>query len=80
MQDTEFIAFLNTTTAKGGATFNLKTQNASKQARVILQDTKYKMLAKQHINSNVINAYYNNTEFKTKLDTVMQDLNITVIA
>ena len=80
MQDNEFIAFLNTNASKGCATFNLKTQNASKQARTILQDTKYKMLAKQHINSNVVNAYYNNAQFKEKLVQVMQDLNITVIA
>lgn len=80
MQDNEFIAFLNTTTTKGGATFNLKTQNTSKQARNILQNTKYKMLAKQHINANVIYAYNNNNEFKTKLTQVLQDLNITIIA
>lgn len=80
MQDKEFLDFLNTTTSKGGATFNLKTQNTSKQARNILQDTQYKMLAKQHINSNVAQAYYNNTQFKTKLEDVMQKLNITIIA
>lgn len=80
MQDNEFIAFLNTQASKGGATFNLKTQNTSKQARAILQDTKYKMLAKQHINGNVVQAYYNNKEFAQKLDDVMQEYNITVIA
>ena len=80
MQDKDFIDFINTSTSKGGAIFNLKTQNTSKQARNILQNTQYKMLAKQHINSNVVQAYYNNTQFKQKLNDVMQKLNITVIA
>ena len=80
MQDKEFLDFLNTTTSKGGAVFNLKTQNTSKQARNILQDTQYKTLAKQHINANVVQAYYNNTQFKQKLEDVLQKLNITLIA
>lgn len=80
MQDTDFIAFLNTTTTKGGATFNLRTQHASTQARNILQGTKYKMLAKQHINSNIVQAYNSNAQFKQKMQDVMQELNITIIA
>lgn len=80
MQESEFINFINATTSKGGATFNLKTQNTSKQARNILQDTKYKMLAKQHINSNIVQAYYNNKAFAQKLQDVLQELNITIIA
>lgn len=80
MQDKEFLDFINTSASKGACTYNLKTQNASKQARDILASTKYSTLAKQHINSNIVQAYYNNAQFKQKLDTVMQELNITVIA
>ena len=80
MNDKDFMDFINTSTTKGGATFNLKTQNTSKTARNILQNTQYKMLAKQHINSNVVHAYYNNAQFKAKLDDVMAKLNIAVIA
>lgn len=80
MQDKDFIAFLNTNTSKGGATFNLQTQNASKQARAILANTQYKMLAKQHINSNIVQAYNNNKDFAQKMQDVMQELNITIIA
>lgn len=80
MNDREFNDFINTSTSKGGATFNLKTQNISKQARNILQNTQYKMLAKQHINSNVVQAYHNNAQFKAKLEDVMAKLNITIIA
>ena len=80
MNTQAFIDFINTTTSKGGATFNLKTQNASKQARDILASTEYKVLAKQHINSNIVQAYHNNKEFKDKLTQVMQELNITVVA
>ena len=80
MQDKEFLAFLNTTASKGGAVFNIKTSNVSKQARDILASTQYKMLAKQHINSNVIQAYKNNTLFKQKLEQVMQEYNITIVA
>ena len=80
MDKTDFLAFLNATTSKGTSTFNLKTQNVSKQARDILQKTEYKALAKAHINSNVKNAYYNNAKFKAKLDEVMAQYNITVVA
>ena len=80
MNDKSFIDFINTTTTKGGSTFNLKTQNVSKQARDTLASTQYKALAKQHINSNVKQAYYNNTQFKQKLEEVMQELNITIVA
>lgn len=80
MNDKSFIDFINTTSTRGGSTFNIKTCNCSKQARDILAGTQYKALAKQHINSNVKHAYYNNTQFKNKLDEVMQELNITVIA
>lgn len=80
MNDKQFIDFINTTTTRGGSTFNLKTSNVSKQARDALASTQYKSLAKQHINANVAHAYYNNTDFKHKLDEVMAQLNITVIA
>ena len=80
MNDKQFIDFINTTTTRGGSTFNLKTHNASKQAREALAGTPYKALAKAHINANVSQAYYHNDEFKRKLDNVMAELNITVIA
>lgn len=80
MDKQEFINFLNTTTTKGGCVFNLKTNNISKQARDILANSDYKMLAKQHINANIKQAYYNNKQFKQKLDDVMAELNITVVA
>lgn len=80
MNKEQFLEFINTTTTRGGLTYNLKTQNVSKQARDILSNTQYKALAKAHINSNIKQAYYNNTEFKQALDDVMNKLNITVIA
>ena len=80
MQDKVFLDFINTTTTRGGSTFNLLTSNVSKQARSTLASTQYKALAKQHINANVVQAYNNNKEFKAKLDQVMQELGITVIA
>ena len=80
MQDNAFLEFINTTTTRGGATYNLKTQNVSKQAREILAKTKYKALAKAHINSNIVQAYNNNDDFAQKLQEVMQECNITLIA
>lgn len=80
MEDKTFLDFINTTTTRGGSTFNLKTSNCSKQARDILAKTDYKALAKQHINANVVNAYYNNDKFKAKLEEVLSDLNITLVA
>ena len=80
MNDKEFNDFINTSTTKGGAVFNLKTQTASKQAREIIVNTQYKTLAKQHINSNLVHAYHNNAQFKQKLDDVMAKLNITIVA
>ena len=80
MQEKEFLEFIAATTARGGCTFNLKTSNCSKKAREVLTDTPFRALAKQHISGNVKNAYYNNAKFKQKLDDVMQELNITVIA
>ena len=80
MNDKQFIDFINTTATRGGRTFNLKTHNASRQAREALASTQYKALAKQHINANVSQAYYHNDEFKHKLDEVMAQLDITVIA
>lgn len=80
MQEKDFMDFINTTTTRGGCTFNIKTSNCSKQARDILASSQYKVLAKQHINANVVQAYKNNTQFREKLDDVMQKLNITVIA
>ena len=80
MNTQAFIDFINTTTTRGGSTFNLKTCNCSKQARDTLASTQYKALAKQHINSNVKQAYYNNAQFKAKLEQVLNELNITIIA
>ena len=80
MQDKQFIDFITSTSTRGGATYNLKTQNTSKQARNILQETQYKALAKAHINANIVQAYYNNKEFAQKLQEVMQANNITLIA
>lgn len=80
MNTQEFLDFINTSTTRGGATYNLKTQNTSKQARDILQNTEYKALAKAHINSNIVQAYYNNKTFAQKLQDVMQKHNITIVA
>lgn len=80
MDTKAFIDFINTTTTRGGCTFNIKTCNVSKQARDILANTQYKALAKQHINSNIVHAYYNNKDFAQKLQDVMQHNNITIIA
>lgn len=80
MNDKSFIDFINTTTTRGGSTFNLKTCNVSRQAREALASTQYKALGKAHINANVKHAYYNNAQFKAKLEEVMQELNITIIA
>lgn len=80
MNTQDFINFINTTTTRGGATYNLQTQNTSKQARDILAKTEYKALAKQHINNNIVQAYYNNKDFAQKLQQVMQQNNITLVA
>lgn len=81
MQDDVFLDFINTSTTRGGATYNLKTQNASKMAQDILAKSKYKALApKQHIRGNIKQAYYNNKDFAQKLQDVLQELNITLIA
>ena len=80
MNTQDFINFINTTTTKGGAKYNLKTQNTSKQARDILAKTEYKALAKQHINNNIVQAYYNNKDFAQKLQQVLQQNNITLVA
>ncbi len=80
MNTQDFIDFINTTPTKGGAKYNLKTQNTSKQARDILAKTEYKALAKQHINNNIVQAYYNNKDFAQKLQQVMQQNNITLVA
>ena len=80
MQNNAFLDFINATTTRGGATYNLKTQNTSKQARDILNKTEYKALAKQHINNNIVQAYYNNKQFAQKIQEVLQALNITLIA
>lgn len=80
MNTQDFINFINTTTTRGGAIYNLKTQNTSKQARDILVKTEYKALAKQHINNNIVQAYYNNKDFAQKLQQVMQQNNITLVA
>ena len=80
MQDKQFLDFITSTSTRGGATYNLKTQNTSKQARNILQETQYKALAKAHINANIVQAYYNNKEFAQKLQEVMQANSITLIA
>ena len=80
MDKTDFLAFINAPTITGASTFNLTTQNVSKKARDILEKTEYKALAKTHIGTNVKNAYYNNGKFKAKLDEVMAQYNITVVA
>lgn len=80
MNNKSFLDFINTTTTRGGSTFNLKTCNCSKQARDTLASTQFKALAKQHINANVKQAYYNNEQFKQKLEQVMNELNITIVA
>lgn len=80
MNTQEFMDFINTTTTRGGCTFNLKTQNTSKQARELLANSKYKALAKAHIGANIKQAYYNNSKFAQKLTEVLQELNITLIA
>ena len=80
MQDKQFIDFITSTGTRGGATYNLKTQNTSKQAREILANTQYKALAKAHINTNIVQAYYNNKDFAQKLEDVLQANNITLIA
>lgn len=80
MNDKQFIDFLNTSTTKGGAVFNLKTNTCSKQALSILKDTQYKALAKQHINATIVKAYHDNAQFKEKLESVMAQYNITLVA
>ena len=80
MTSEEFKAFLNTSPSRGGAVYNLKTCNVSRQARELLANSEYTQLAKAHIASPIKNAYYNNDAFKAKLDEVMQDLNITIVA
>lgn len=79
MNTEQFMAFINTTTTKGGAVYNLKTQNVTKQARDILEKSQYKALAKAHVNQNIVQAFKNNEQFKNKLLQVMNELNITVV-
>ena len=79
MQNAEFLAFINTSTTKGGAVYNIKTQNVSRQARDILQKSQFKALAKAHINQNIVQAFKSNAQFKEKLLQVMHELNITVV-
>lgn len=79
MQDKAFLDFINASTTRGGATYNLKTQNVSKQARDILASTQYKALAKAHINSNIVQAYHSNAQFKQKLEQVLQEHNIVLV-
>ena len=80
MNTQDFINFINTTTTRGGSTFNLKTSNVSKQAQEALAKSNYKALAKAHINANIKQAYYNNANFKKKLEEVMNELHITLVA
>ena len=81
MQDAEFIAFvMHAGASKGSLTFNLHTQNASKKAVEALANSKYKVLAKSHINTGICDAYKHNAEFKEKLDAVMKELNIEIVA
>lgn len=81
MNEKEFLTLLaQSSTQKSKPTFNLSTANVSKQAVAILKDTPYKALAKQHINTPIINAYNNNPQFKQKLDEVLAQLDIEVIA
>lgn len=78
MDDKEFIAFINTTTTRGGRVFNLRTSNASKQARDALRDA-YPALAKQHINASIVDAYKHNAKFHDKLVEVMDAYDITIV-
>ena len=80
MSESEFNDFINTTTTRGGSTFNLKTSNCSKQAQEILANANYNALAKAHIGANIKSAYYANEKFKNKLESVLSELNITLIA
>ena len=80
MDTKAFLEFINTTTTRGGCTFNLKTCNVSKQAREALANSPYKALAKAHINANIKQAFYHNDAFAHKLGEVMEQLNITIIA
>ena len=79
MDDLDFMNFISATSARGGTTINFKTSNVSKRAQALLA-TDYKPLAKQHLNANVIHAYYNNDTFKAKMDEVANSLGITIIA
>lgn len=80
MSDEEFKNFLNTSPSRGGAVYNLKTSNVSRQARDLLANSDYTQLAKAHIASNIKRAYYSNGAFKAKLDDVMSSLNIAIVA
>lgn len=79
MSERDFITFLSTASAKKGEKIiNLNTANVSAQARQALKD-KYPMLAKQHLNKNIINAYNDNKAFNEKFNQVMEGLHITIV-
>lgn len=78
MNDTEFLAFINTTTTRGGRVFNLRTSNVSKQAREALAQ-EFPALAKAHINATIVEAYKHNGKFHEKLVEVMEAHDITIV-
>lgn len=80
MEDAQFLAFIAGTSTRGGATYNLQTQNVSKQARDVLAKTPYKTLAKAHIANKIVNAYKNNADFASKLEAVLTEYKIALIA
>lgn len=80
MNDKEFLNFINAQSTKNVAKFNLLSCNVSKKAVAILADTPYKALAKAHVNANVRDAYYNNADFADKLQAVMNQYDIILVA
>lgn len=82
MNESAFLDFITSAQsgARGGATYNLATRTCSKAARAILAKTQYKALAKQSISAQIVKAYKHNAEFQSKLDDVMAQHNIVVVA
>lgn len=80
MQDKDFLSFINAQSTKNVAKYNLQNCNVSKKAVAILANTPYKALAKAHINANIRDAYYNNAEFASKMQAVMREYDIILVA
>lgn len=82
MNSQEFIDFINANAiaSRGAIAYNIKTCNVSKKAQNILANSNYKALAKAHVSANIKKAYYNNDAFAQKLQEVLQELQITLIA